>query len=100
MIEARVEEEEYEVLDLHQSFRVVAMQDLGPRRMTAIVLENTKTNQVRFVRAELNDASSGEQKGIRFVQLGLDVIPTLTKASPLIKFRSVAKMDFITGKNY
>ena len=57
MIEARVEEEEYEVLDLNESFRVVAMQDLGPRRMTAIVLENTKTSQVRFVRAELNDAS-------------------------------------------
>ena len=60
VIEARVEEDEYEILGVHPSYRIVNMQDLGPRRTTAIVLENTKTNQVRFLRAETSDESYEE----------------------------------------
>ena len=38
VIEARVEEDEYEILGIHPSYKIVTMQDLGPRRTTAIVL--------------------------------------------------------------
>lgn len=38
VIEAQVEEDEYEILGIHPSYKIVTMQDLGPRRTTAIVL--------------------------------------------------------------
>ena len=38
VIEAQVEEDEYEILGIHSSYKIVTMQDLGPRRTTAIVL--------------------------------------------------------------
>ena len=63
VIEARVEEDEYEILGIHPSYSIVTMQDLGPRRTTAIVLKNNKTNQVRFVRAETSNES---QKDVNF----------------------------------
>ena len=76
------------------------MQDLGPKRMTTIVLENIKTSQVRFIKAELEKDKQKDSRTINFIQLGLHVNPTLTKASPLIKFRSVIKKDARTGKKY
>ena len=73
---------------------------MGAPKVTSIVLENLKTRQIRFMRAELPEDSEGEQKTLNFIQLGIHVNATLTKASPLIKYRSVAKKDYETGKNY
>ena len=74
---------------------------MGAPRVTSIVLENLKTRQIRFMRAELPEGNNeGEQKTLNFIQLGIHVNATLTKASPLIKYRSVAKLDYSTGKNY
>ena len=72
---------------------------MGAPKVTSIVLENLRTRQIRFMRAELPD-NDGEDKTLNFIQLGIHVNPTLTKPSPLIKYRSVAKIDYNTGKNY
>ena len=73
---------------------------MGAPKVTSIVLENLKTRQIRFMRAELPEDSEGEQKTLNFIQLGIHVNATLTKPSPLIKYRSVVKLDYSTGKNY
>ena len=74
---------------------------MGAPKVTSIVLENLKTRQIRFMRAELpDDNEAGEQKTLNFIQLGIHVNPTQTTPSPLIKYRSVAKKDYTTDKNY
>ena len=50
---------------------------MGAPKVTSIVLENLKTRQIRFMRAELpDDNEAGEQKTLNFIQLGIHVNPT------------------------
>ena len=68
--------------------------------MTSIVIENIETRLIRFLRLELPEEADGQKKKLKFVQLGIHVNPTLTETSPLIKYRSVAKIDQKTNQSY
>ena len=66
--------------------------------MSAIVLEDLETRQIRFLRAFYSE--TGTQRKINLVQLGVMITKTNMSVSPLIKYRSVAKYDENLKKHY
>ena len=66
--------------------------------MSAIVLEDLHTRQLRFLRVFFEDIDGKDRLSV--VQLGVLVSGSALAASPLLKFRSVAKVDPKTGKHY
>lgn len=75
--------------------------------MSALVLEDIETRQIRFLRCIYNDdrdsqngsSSSAYQRRLKLVQLGVMVSEPLS-VSKLIKYRSVVKVDPLTQKHY
>ena len=92
VIETAIEEGSITYLDLQNSYKIIAMQELGNHTMTSIVLEDLSTRQIRFLRVQVPDAE-GPKKAVKFVQLGLVVNNTSMSVSPLLKYRSVSKIN-------
>ena len=68
----------------------MAIQEIG-NEMSAIVLEDVNTRQIRFLRAYYSEEEAGQKRRFKLVQLG--VMPNHTNFSPsrLLKYRSIAK---------
>ena len=67
--------------------------------MLSIVLEDLQNRQIRFLRVSVPNKQSGENH-IKIAQLGYIVNNSNLTASPLIKFRSVSKINQKTGRRY
>ena len=52
------------------------------------------------MRAEYSETDKGQARQLKLIQLGIKVIAGEFSRSPLVKYRSVAKRDPKTGKNY
>jgi hypothetical protein len=69
--------------------------------MSALVLEDLVTRQIRFFRAYFFDETKEDGgKRLKLVQLGMAVNKSKMTESHLLKFRSVIKMDPRTKKIY
>lgn len=70
--------------------------------MSAFVLEDLKTRQIRYLRAYYEEITEGEEviRKINLVQLGVMITKTNMSVSPLIKFRCVVKFDQKLQKHY
>ena len=66
--------------------------------MTAFVLEDLKNRQIRFLRAIITEKKG--KKLLKLLQLGIMTSKPSLMSSPLIKYRSVAKVDPMTGQHY
>ena len=67
--------------------------------MSALVLEDVNTRQLRFLRAYYTELEEGSKRRFKLVQLGVMPNQTQFSVSPLVKYRSVAKTD-PKGKKY
>lgn len=78
---------------------------MGVGEMTSLVLEHLETRQVRFLRVdtpsemENGDGATSKKKKVKFVQLGV-LNPSYLQTSPLLKYRTVAKVDEASGSRY
>ena len=61
--------------------------------MTAVVLEDLQTRQIRFLRAHYSDSKMENKKQLKLLQLGILVSLSKKMPSKLIKYRSVVKFD-------
>lgn len=78
---------------------------MGVGEMTSLVLEHLETRQVRFLRVdtpsemENGDGTTSKKNKLKFVQLGV-LNPSYLQTSPLLKYRTVAKVDEASGSRY
>ena len=90
---------------MDKSYKIVAMQHMGVGEMTSLVLEHLETRQIRFLRVdtpseiENGDGATSKKKKVKFVQLGV-LNPSYLQSSPLLKYRTVAKVDEESGSRY
>ena len=99
LIEVNISGKEITYLDLHQNYKIICIQEIG-NDLSALVLEDLKTRQIRFLRAfytELKEEGKGLKRKFKLVQLGVMPNHTSMSVSPLVKYRSVAKEDPVTG---
>jgi len=68
--------------------------------MSALVLEELTSRQVRFLRAEFVEREDKSGTNLSLVQLGAMVSGTELQKSELVKYRSVSHMDPRTKKFY
>ena len=68
--------------------------------MSALVLEELTSRQVRFLRAEFVEREDKSGTNLSLVQLGAMVSGTELQKSELVKYRSVSHMDPRTNKFY
>ena len=94
--EWELKEDDVNILDLQSNYKIISISEIG-NKMSAIVLEDMVTHQVRFLRAYYNEAKG---KRLKLVQLGIYVNSTQLTKSPLLKYRSMAKIEPSTGKHY
>ena len=83
-------------LNLLPKYKIICIQEIG-NEMSAFVIEDVKTRQVRFLRAYYSD--KGDKK-FKLVQLGVLVNSSKMSESPLLKYRAVNKTDPVTKKHY
>ena len=101
-VEATITDEHIRYLDLHRSYKIICIQEIG-NEMDALVLEDLRTRQIRFLRVfytEMEDRSGKVNKRFKLVQLGVMPNHTVMSPSPLLKYRSVAREDPLTGQKY
>ena len=99
--EVKLEDSNLAFVDMDKSYKIVALQHMGLGEMTSLVLEHLKTRQIKFLRVDQPKAIDGtpSQKELRLVQLG-QLNPSHLQPSPLLKYRTVAKIDKKTGNRY
>ena len=97
-VHINVPDDKVSFLDLHRNYKIISIQEIG-NEMSAIVLEDLVTRQLRFLRAYYDEKVEGERR-LKLVQLGVLVNNSKMTESPLLKFRSVAKIDPSTQKRY
>jgi len=67
--EVSIELEKLAFLKLDLDFKIITIQEIG-KEMSALVLEEKTTRQVRFLRAEFVNNSDESGKNLNLVQLG------------------------------
>ena len=83
-------------LDLLPKYKIICIQEIG-NGMSAFVLEDMITHQIRFLRAYYEN----ESQTLKLVQLGVLVNSTKMKPAKLLKYRAVAKKEpGKDGKSY
>ena len=92
-------QEQLSFLKLDASFKIITIQEIG-NECAAVVLEEIHTRQIRYLRAEYHESGQGDSRKLTLVQLGIKVTTGEFSRSELVKYRSVAKKDPRTGKNY
>ena len=66
--------------------------------MSAFVLEDIVSRQIRFLRANFQKKDNIHK--LKLIQLGVFVNATKLQPSKLMKYRAVSKIDKKTGKGY
>ena len=52
-IEIEIKDEDLDYINLMENFKIIAMQEIGSKTMSSIILENLESRQIRFLRIEL-----------------------------------------------
>lgn len=100
-VAVKVREDQVSYLNLHKNYKIICIQEIG-NELSALVIEDKITRQVRFLRIYYNneETENGRSRKFKLVQLGVFVNNSDLTVSPLLKYRSVAKIDKSTGKSY
>ena len=96
-VSINVDESKIRKLDLSTTYKMISIQSIGKAgAICSITLENRTTREIRFVRV----VADNSKDQLNFVQLGILVNHSRMTVSPLIKYRSMGKIDQKTGKRY
>ena len=98
-----LEKNELQFLKLGSKYKIITLQEIGSdttKTHISLVLEEINTRIIRFLKIDYNDGSTGADKKIVLSQLGVLVSKTRLSPSPLLKYRSIARIDHNTGKSY
>ena len=87
-IEVSVPKKKVVFLELLRKYKIICIQEIG-NEMSAFVLEDIITRQIRFLRAYYEN----ETHTLKLVQLGVITNSSTMKPSRLLKYRAVAKKE-------
>ena len=96
-IPINVEREQLLFFELQPKYKIICIQEIG-NEMSAFVLEDIVSRQIRFLRANFQKIDNIHK--LKLIQLGVFVNATKLQPSKLMKYRAVSKTDKKTGKRY
>ena len=97
VVELSIENSNVKRLDLSAAYKIICISPLGADgSICSVVLEDKLTRQIRFLRID-NDHVNNR---LKFVQLGILVNHSRMTISPLLKYRSIGKVEDRSGKRY
>lgn len=96
-IPINVEREQLLFFELQPKYKIICIQEIG-NEMSAFVLEDIVSRQIRFLRANFQKKDNIHK--LKLIQLGVFVNATKLQPSKLMKYRAVSKIDKKTGKGY
>ena len=85
-----ITEKDISTLSLQDDYKIIAIQEIGID-LSCVILEDIRNRQLRFLRIDVNTVDGKNQ--IKLIQLGLMVNHSELEVSPLLKYRSVVKID-------